>query len=199
VPPSGHVSAVFSRTSRVAEQWYPPAGLNRGHLNTALEVEYSPSKGEQDLLYGSGNAVNPIVNFPKDGITIWGQRTLQRRQSALDRVSVRMLLIFLKKNLTQLLRNFLFEPNDSDPLVPGHQQTEPFLADVQARRGLTGFKVVCDATNNTPERIDRNELWVSVFIKPTRAVEFVVLNMVVLQTGASFSASEVWRLVASSR
>ena len=191
VPPSGHVSAVFSRTAREREQWFAPAGLQRGHLLTALDVEYSPTQGERDALYGSGNAVNPLVKFPQDGITIWGQRTLKRTSSALDRVNVRMLLIFLKKNLTRTLRNFVFEPNDSVLWSQVRNTINPFLADITARRGLQAFKVVCDETNNTPERIDRNELWVSVFLKPTRTVEFVVLNLVILRTGASFSAEEV--------
>ncbi len=191
IPPSGHVASVFSRTARVAEQWSAPSGLRRGRLITALDVEYSPSQGERDLLYGSGNAVNPIVKFPQDGIVIWGQRTLQRTQSALDRVNVRMLLIFIKKNLTQLLRNFIFEPNDRITQKQVLATIEPFLADIQSRRGLTAFKVVVDESNNTPERIDRNELWVSVFLKPTRTIEFIVLNLAILRTGASFSAEEV--------
>ena len=191
IPPSGHVASVFSRTARVAEQWFAPAGLNRGRLLTALDVEFNPTMGERDLLYGSGNAVNPIVNFAQEGVTVFGQRTLQRRASALDRVNVRMLLIFLKKNLIRLLRNFLFEPNDRILWAQVRTAVEPFLEDVMARRGLTAFKVVVDETNNTPERIDRNELWVSVFIKPTRAVEFVVLNLVILRTEASFTSEEV--------
>lgn len=191
IPPSGHVAAVFSRTARDAEQWFAPAGLRRGRLLTALDVEYSPSQGERDLLYGSGNAVNPIVKFPQDGIVVYGQRTLQRTQSALDRVNVRMLLIYIKKNLVRTLRNFIFEPNDKVLWKQVVATIEPFLADIQARRGLTAFRVIVDETNNTPERIDRNELWVSVFLKPTRAVEFIVLNLVVLRTGASFSAEEV--------
>ncbi len=191
IPPSGHVSAVFSRTAREAEQWFAPAGLRRGRLLTALDVEYSPTQAERDLLYGSGNAVNPIVKFPQDGITVWGQRTLQRSQSALDRVSVRMLVNYLKKNLIRLLRNFIFEPNDRVLWKQVEATINPFLSDVQARRGLSAFNVIVDETNNTPERIDRNELWVSVFLKPTRDVEFVALNIALLRTGASFSAEEV--------
>lgn len=191
IPPSGHAAAVFSRTAREGEQWFAPAGLKRGRLLTALDVEYSPTQGERDLLYGSNNAVNPIVKFPQDGIVIWGQRTLQRTQSATDRINNRMLLIFIKKNLVQLLRNFIFEPNDSILWRQVSATIEPFLADIQARRGLTAYRVVVDETNNTPERIDRNELWVSVFLKPTRTVEFVVLNLVMLRTGGSFSAEEV--------
>lgn len=191
VPPSGHVAAVYSRTARNAEQWFAPAGLRRGRLLTALDVEYSPTQGERDALYGSGNAVNPIVKFPQDGITIWGQRTLQRSATALDRVNVRMLLLYIKKNLVSQLRNFIFEPNDKALWRQVKSTVNPFLADIQARRGLTAFNVVCDETNNTAERIDRNELWVSVFLKPERTVEFIALNLVVLKTGASFSAEEV--------
>lgn len=191
IPPSGHVSAVFSRTAREAEQWFAPAGLRRGRLLTALDVEYSPTQAERDLLYGSGNAVNPIVKFPQDGIVVWGQRTMQRTDSALDRVNVRMLLIFVKKNMTELLRQYIFEPNDRVLWKQVSATLIPFLADIQSRRGLNGFQVVVDETNNTPERIDRNELWVSVFLQPTKTVEFVVLNLVVLRSGASFSAEEV--------
>jgi hypothetical protein len=191
IPPSGFIAGVIARTSRVAEMWFAPAGLNRGHLLTALDVEYSPTKGERDLLYGFNNAVNPIVNFPQDGITVWGQRTLQRKDSALDRVNVRMLLIYLKKILIRTLRFFLFEPNDRYLRSEVVNTIDPMLNDVMARRGLTGYKVVCDETNNTPIRIDRNELWVSVFLKPTRAAEFIVLNLVILRTEQSFSADEV--------
>ena len=191
VPPSGHIAAIFSRTARVAEQWFAPAGLRRGRLLTAIDVEYSPTLGERDLLYGSGNAVNPIVKFPQDGIVVWGQRTLQRNETALSRVNVRMLLIYIKKNLTRVLKQFIFEPNDQVLWAQVTATIDPFLADIVARRGLTGYKVICDASNNTPERIDRNELWVSIFLKPTRAVEFVALNLVIMRTGASFAAEDV--------
>jgi len=191
IPPSGYAAQVIARTSREAEMWFAPAGLNRGHLLTALDVEYSPTQGERDLLYGFNNAVNPIVNFPQDGITIWGQRTLQRVDSALDRINVRMLLIYLKKILIRTLRFFLFEPNDRFLRLAVVNTLNPLLNDVMSRRGVTAYKIVCDETNNTPERIDRNELWVSVFIKPTRAAEFIVLNLVVMRTEQSFTSEEV--------
>ncbi|MEE8578018.1 MAG: phage tail sheath subtilisin-like domain-containing protein, partial [candidate division Zixibacteria bacterium] len=191
VPPSGHVAAVFARTARVAEQWFAPAGINRGRIITALDIESNPTQGERDLLQGNGNAVNPLVKFIKDGTVVFGQRTLQRQQTALDRVNVRMLLIFLKVNLVETLRSFVFEQNDIATRARIRDTIEPFLADVGARRGLTAFKVVVDETNNTPERIDRNELHVSVFIKPTRAAEFIVLNLVTLRTGANFASQEV--------
>jgi hypothetical protein len=191
VPPSGHVAAVYARTARETELWFAPAGLNRGRLLTALDLEFNPTQGERDLLYGYNNAVNPLVNFPQDGITVFGQRTLQRKDSALDRVNVRMLLIALKKALIPLLRNFLFEPNDRVLWRQVQNSIEPTLDDIRARRGLTAYQVICDERNNTPIRRDRNELWVSVLIKPTRAVEFIVLNLVILRTDQSFAAEEV--------
>jgi uncharacterized protein len=191
VPPSGHVASVFARTERETETWFAPAGLNRGRLLSALDIEYNPTQGERDALYGSGNAVNAIVNFTNQGITIWGQRTLQRTSTALDRVNVRMLMIFLKKNLQRTLRAFVFEQNDETTRDQITAIVNPFLADIAARRGLTAYNVVCNETNNTPERIDRHELWVSVFIKPTQSAEFIVLNLVTLRTGANFGAQEV--------
>jgi len=191
IPPSGHVLSVFAYTAEVGEQWYAPAGLQRGHLLTPIDIEYNPNLGERNALYGSGNAVNPIVNFTQEGITIWGQRTLQRFASALDRVNVRMLLIYMKKNLVRALRPVVFEQNDRILWSQVLNITEPFLGDIVARRGIEAFKVVCDETNNTPERRDRNELWVSVFFKPVKVAEFVVLNLVILRSDASFSSDEV--------
>ena len=189
VPPSGHVAGIFSRTAQNTE-WFAPAGLRRGIINTALSVEYNPTQSERDLLYGSGNCVNPIVNFAQEGIVVFGQRTLQRSATALDRVNVRMLMIYIKKALTSTLRNYIFEPNDKTLWAQIKNVVEPFLADIAARRGLSGWKVIVDASNNTSERIDRNELWVTVFLQPTKTVEFVALNLAVLKTGASFAAEE---------
>jgi phage tail sheath protein FI len=191
LPPSGHVSAVFARTAREREVWYAPAGVNRGRLLTALDVEYSPSLPERDLLYGNQNAVNPIVNFPQDGIVVYGQKTLDRTGSLTNRINVRMLTNTLKREIGSLLRTFLFEPQDEALWSQVRATLEPYLANVQSRRGVTAWKLVVDESNNTPERIDRNELWVTIFYKPTKATEFVVLNLVQLRSGASFSAEEV--------
>ncbi len=196
IPPSGHVAAIFSRTARDTEQWFAPAGLRRGRLITAIDVEYSPTQGERDLLYSSGNAVNPIVKFPQDGITVWGQRTLQRSSTALDRINVRMLLIFIKKNLIRLARNFIFEPNDRVLWRQAETTIGSFMSDIQVRRGVTSFRVVVDESNNTPERIDRNELWITVFVQPTRTVEFVVLNIAIQRTGGTFVADETMAGIA---
>jgi hypothetical protein len=192
VPPSGHISAIYSRTARVAEQWSAPAGARRGRILTALDIEFPNSnRGDRDLLYGSGNAVNPIAKFPQEGIMVYGQRTLQRIDSRLDRVHVRMLLSYVKKNVIRILRDFLFEPNDPILWKQVAAALNPFLADVQSRRGLYAYRVIVDSSNNTPERQNGNELWVSILLQPTPVAEFIATNIGVLQTGASFSAEEV--------
>ncbi len=194
VPPSGHVAAVFARTDRVAEMWFAPAGLNRGKFITALDVETEHTRGERDLLYGYNNAVNPIIKYPQRGIHIWGQRTLQRKDSALDRINVRMLLIAIKKALSGpqgLLNEYIFEPNDRITRLLVSGAINSYMADVAARRGVTAWKTVCDESNNTAIRIDRNELWIALLIKPTRAIEFIVLNIGILRTDQSFVAEEI--------
>lgn len=191
VPPSGHVAAVFSRTARQAEQWSAPAGTRRGRLLTAIDTEFELSNSDRNALYGSGNAVNPITKLAQEGIVVYGQRTLQRTEGVTDRVNVRMLLSNIKKNGVRLLRSFIFEANDRITRAQVKSTLDNFMADVQSRRGLDGFLVVCDETNNTPERIARHELWVSVFFRPQSVAEFVVLNLVTLQTSATFNAEEV--------
>lgn len=191
IPPSGHIMGIFSRTSRESESWSVPAGTRRGRVLSAIDVEYSPGLGERDLLYGSGNAVNALVKFPQEGITVWGQKTLLRSESSTNRVSVRMLLIEIKKTLSQTLRSFIFEPNDQVLWKQVAATINPYLADIQSRRGLQAYRVVVDQTNNTPQRVGRKELWVSIFLMPTQAVEFIVLNLVLLRNGGSFSADEV--------
>lgn len=194
IPPSGHVCAVFARTDRVAEIWFAPAGFNRGQIITGLDLEVEHTRGQRDLMYGFGNAVNPIVKFPQKGIYVFGQRTLQRKDSALDRVNVRMLLIAIKKALAGSngsLQFFLFEQNDRITRQLVKSQIDAYMSDVAARRGVTAFTAICDESNNTPQRIDRNELWVSLLIKPTRAIEFIVLNIGILRTDQSFVSQEV--------
>ena len=191
VPPSGLVAAMYSNSASVAQQWSAPAGQTRGTLPLSLNVEYNPSMQERNLLYGSGNAVNPIVNFPKNGITVWGDRTLQRDDSALNRVPVRLLLIYIKQNLIPLLMNYVFEPNDQFLWRQVVATIEPFLGNIQANLGLVGYSVVCDSSNNTPQTIDNGQLIVSIFLQPTRTAEFIALNLVTISTGASFSAEQV--------
>ena len=191
VPPSGSMLAIYAENDQVADPWFAPAGLNRGRILTALNVEYSPNLGERDALYGDGNAINPIVNFVQDGITVWGQRTLQRKPSALDRVNVRRLLLYLRKVASRFSKYFVFEPNDPITWERVEQTFEPLLSDVKSRRGIIDYKVVCDETTNTALRVDRNELWCRIFIKPTKSAEIIQLDFVILAQGASVDETVV--------
>jgi phage tail sheath protein FI len=188
IPPSGYIAGVYALNDFVSEPWFAPAGLNRGRILSAIGVRYSPSLGERNLLYGDGNAINPIVNFVQDGITVWGQRTLQRSSTALDRVNVRRLLLYLRKTAAQFSKVFVFEPNDPVTWRRVRLSFEPLLSDVQSRRGITDYKIICDSTINTPARVDRNELWVRILIKPTKAAEFIQIDFVILPQGASLES-----------
>jgi hypothetical protein len=188
VPPSGYIAGVYALNDFVSEPWFAPAGLNRGRILSAIGVRYSPTLGERNLLYGNSNAINPIVNFVQDGITVWGQRTLQRMPSALDRVNVRRLLLYLRKVAANFSKYFVFEPNDPVTWRRVRFSFEPLLSDVQSRRGIIDYKVICDETINTPARVDRNELWVRILIKPTKAAEFIQIDFVILPQGASLES-----------
>ena len=191
VPPSGHVAAIFSRSSREGDPWSAPAGLRRGRILSPIAVEYSPTVGEQGLMYGGGNSVNPIVNFTREGLTIWGNRTLQRGDAPLSRMDVRLLVNNARRGLTSVLRNFVFEPNDRILWSQIKASIDPFLSDIQSRRGLVRYVTIIDENNNTPERIDRGELWVSVILVPNRSAEFVVLNIGVTRQNISLTSEEI--------
>jgi phage tail sheath protein FI len=200
VPPSGHVAAVFARTDRVSEMWFAPAGLQRGKLNI-LDVEYEHTRGERDYMYGYNNAVNPVIKFPQRGPVIWGQRTLQRKDSALDRINVRMLMISIKKVLAGpngVLNEFLFEQNDRITRNLIKTTIDNLMNDYASRRGVDGWKTICDESNNTPARIDRNETWVALLVKPTKVTEYISLNIGILRSDQSFSASEVVAAVSKT-
>jgi len=164
-------------TDNVAETWFAPAGFLRGRLTKPSDVEVRLNQGDRDTMYSGGNVVNPIVNFVQQGITIFGQRTATRNPSALDRVNIRRLMIFLRKVILQATRQFVFEPNDTILWEQIEQVLNPFLDDIKRRRGITEFRVVCDETTNTPARIDRNELWCKVLLKPTKAAEILIFEI----------------------
>jgi hypothetical protein len=185
-PPSGHVAGVYAYTDQVADSWWAPAGLNRGLLPAIVELEFPADLGERDLMYGNQNAINPIVKFNKDGIVIWGQRTLQRKPSALDRVNVRRLILYIRKVLATSVKYFVFEPNDSFTWRQFVGVVDPFLQMIKDRRGLYDFRVVCDETTNTPALIDRGIMRSIVFLKPTKAAEFIQVDLTLTTTGASF-------------
>lgn len=189
VPPSGYVGAQMAYNDFVADPWFAPAGFNRGRLNV-LGVSNVFTQGERNTLYEAG--VNPIQLFRGEGVVIWGQKTQQTKASALDRINVRRLLIVLEKSISIQLRNFVFEPNSEVTRFRIQALLEEYLTRLGARGafqtelGDQGFRVVVDETNNTPAVIDANELHVDVFLKPSRAAEFIQLQAIVTRTGASF-------------
>jgi hypothetical protein len=186
VPPSCVLPGVIAFTDQVAHEWFAPAGLNRGGLTTVLEAQTRLTHDERDELYEA--RVNPIASFPGQGVVVWGQKTLQGRPSALDRVNVRRLLIKLKKFIASSSRYLVFEQNTAATRNRFLNIVNPFLESVQSNSGLSAFKVVMDDSNNTPDVIDRNQLIGQIFIQPTRTAEFIVLDFVVLPTGATFPA-----------
>ena len=184
VPPSVVVAGVYAFNDKVAQPWFAPAGLNRGTIDTAVQAERKLTNDNRDTLYEKN--VNPIATFPGQGVTIWGQKTLQKKSSALDRVNVRRLLIKVKKFIASSSRFLLFEQNNAATRQRFLNIANPFLETVQSQSGLTAFRVVMDETNNTPDIIDRNQLYGQIFLQPTKTAEFIVLDFIVQPTGASF-------------
>ena len=174
-------------TDNVADPWFAPAGFVRGRLTKPTELEVKLTQGDRDTMYSGGNALNPIQNWPQQGIMVWGQRTLKRTPSALDRINVRRLMIYLRKLILSSTREFVFEPNDPFTWERITGVLNPALNDIKNRRGITEYKVVCDETTNTPLRIDRNELWTKIFIKPTKTAEMLVFEINLTSQGASLS------------
>ena len=183
--PSIYAISQMCFTDEVADPWFAPAGLTRGRLTGPTDVEVKLNQGDRDALYSPGNIVNPITKFTTDGIVIFGQRTAQRQATALDRVNVRRLMIFLRRMVLQSTRRFVFQPNDPITWEEIRSVLNPALADIQQRRGITAFSVVCDETTNTPLRVDRNELWCKVIIKPTKTAEVLVFELNLTNQSAS--------------
>ena len=184
VPPSVVLPGVISFTDSVAHEWFAPAGLNRGGLSSVLEAKTRLTHTERDELYEG--RVNPIASFPGQGVVVFGQKTLQGKPSALDRINVRRLLIRLRKFIASSSRFLVFEQNTAATRNRFLGIVNPFLESVQANSGLSAFKVVMDDSNNTPDVVDRNQLVGQIFIQPTRTAEFIVLDFVILPTGAAF-------------
>jgi len=185
IPASGHAAGIFARTDNVTDPWFAPAGFNRGGLSNIRKLAWNPTLGNRDIIYQNG--MNPIVSFAGQGKVIWGQKTMLDKSSAFNRINVRRLFMILEKAIATAVKYFLFEPNDDLTRLLLVNMIDPFLRDVKARRGVYDYLVICDETNNTPERIDRNELWCDIYVKPTRAAEFIVLNFIATKTGASFT------------
>ena len=184
VPLNGDTAGLAVRTDFVADPWFSPAGFNRGQIKNVVKLPFSPKKTDRDTLYKNG--VNPVVTFPGNGTVLFGDKTLLAKPSAFDRINVRRLFIVLEKSIATAAKFQLFEFNDAFTRAQFRNLVEPFLREVQGRRGITDFKVVCDETNNTAEVIDRNEFVADIFIKPARSINFIQLNFVATRTGISF-------------
>jgi hypothetical protein len=185
VPPSVLLPGVFAANDRVAAEWFAPAGLNRGGLIGAVSLLNRLTQSEKDELYE--NKVNPIVQFPGQGIVVFGQKTLQDKPSALDRINVRRLLLTVRKYIASSSRYLVFEQNTSETRNRFLNIVNPYLDSIQQRQGLYAFRVVMDDTNNTPDVIDRNILAGAIFLQPTKTAEFIQIDFNILPTGASFN------------
>ena len=186
VPASTMIGGVYAYNDSVSEPWFAPAGINRGGLNNVIRAEWKLTQGNRDELYTG--RVNPIATFPGQGVVVYGQKTLQAKASALDRVNVRRLLISLKSYISQVAQNLVFEQNSIATRNQFLSQVNPYLTSVQQRQGLYAFRVIMDDSNNTPDVIDRNQLVGQIYIQPTKTAEFIYLDFNILPTGVTFPA-----------
>ena len=184
VPASTLIPGVFAFNDKVAAPWFAPAGINRGGLSTVLAAKTKLSQSDRDELYAAN--VNPIATFPKSGISVFGQKTLQKGSSSLDRINVRRLLIELKSYITQIADTLVFEQNTISTRNNFLARVNPYLTSIQQKQGLYAFKVVMDESNNTPDVIDRNQLIGQIYIQPSRTAEFIALDFILTPTGAQF-------------
>ena len=185
VPLNGDIAGLCVATDTSQDPWWSPAGYARGSIKNVEKLHYNPAKPHRDILYK--NNVNPVISQPGEGTILFGDKTLLTKPSAFDRINVRRLFIVLEKNISRMSKYMLFEFNDEFTRQQFRSMVEPFLRDIQSRRGLYDFKVVCDRTNNTPEVIDRNEFVGDIYIKPARSINFIQLNFIAVRTGVEFS------------
>jgi hypothetical protein len=184
-PPSGFIANLMVKTDKNFFPWYAPAGLTRGILSGVLDIGINPSQKQRDLLYKNG--INPTVYWPGDGYVVWGQKTLQRKPSAFDRINVRRLFLWAEKAVLPIARYFVFEQNTPFTRNRLKASIDPVLAFAKSNEGIYDYMIVCDERNNTSETIDRNELIVDIYIKPVRVAEFILINFVATRTGQNFS------------
>ena len=185
VPLNGDIAGLCANTDQVADSFFSPAGFNRGRIRGAIKLSYNPNKAERDRLYRA--RVNPVVNFAGQGVTLFGDKTALDKPSAFDRINVRRLFLLLEKAIATAAKFQLFEFNDEFTRAQFRNLVEPFLRDIQGRRGITDFSLVCDTTNNTGEVIDRNEFVADIFVKPARSINFITLSFIATRTGVAFS------------
>ena len=185
IPLNADIAGLCVYTDGVRDPWYSPAGFNRGAIKNCVKLAWSPSKTNRDIIYSQG--INPVVSFPGQGTILYGDKTLQNKPSAFDRINVRRLFLVMEKAISTAAKFSLFEFNDAITQSQFVNLITPFLRDIQGRRGITAFKVVCDATNNTPAVIDANQFVGDIYVKPARSINYIQLNFVAVGTGVSFS------------
>jgi hypothetical protein len=185
VPLNGDIAGLCVYTDTIKDPWFSPAGFNRGAIKNSIKLAWNPTKTYRDTLYSAG--VNPVVSFPGQGTLLFGDKTLQSKPSAFDRINVRRLFITLEKSIAKAAQYSLFELNDEFTRAQFVSLVTPFLRDIQGRRGITDFKVVCDSTNNTSQVIDSNQFVGDIYIKPARSINFIQLNFVAVGTGVDFN------------
>ena len=183
LPPTGVICAQYAYSDNVGQPWFAPAGLNRGILQGVIAVEYSATKGERDTIYGNRNIVNPIINYRGQGIVVWGQKTMQRKATSLDRVNVRRLMNYLKKIITASTAYYVFEPNDEYNWNKWIDMVEPKLENIKQLRGVYEYKVKMQPTTS---EIENNVMPGTIYVKPTKAAEYIPLNFMIAPYGASF-------------
>jgi len=184
VPLNGDIAGLAARTDLTADSWFSPAGFNRGNIRGAIKLAFNPNKSQRDELYMK--RINPVCTFPGQGTVLFGDKTALSSPSAFDRINVRRLFITLEKAISTASKFQLFEFNDEFTRANFRAIVEPFLREVQGRRGITDFLVVCDNTNNTGDVIDRNEFVAEIFVKPNRSINFIKLQFVATRTGVAF-------------
>ena len=185
IPCNGDVAGLCLQTTEVAEPWFSPAGFQRGTLRNAIKLAYTPNKTQRDRLYSA--RINPIVSFPGNGVTLFGDKTAQGFASAFDRINVRRLFLTIERVIGTAAKSQLFEQNDESQRALFLNIVEPYMREVQGRRGVTDFLVKCDATNNPPEAVDRGEFYAEIFVKPTRTINYITLTFVATRTGVAFN------------
>ena len=185
IPCNGDIAGLCVATSSALDDWYSPAGVNRGSLRNAVKLAYNPNKADRDELYQA--RINPIVSFPGSGVTLFGDKTALASPSAFDRINVRRLFLNVQKRAEGLAKQVLFEQNDETTRASFASALNSYMGEVQARRGVTDFLVVCDDSNNTPDVIDRNEFVAEIYIKPTRSINYITVTLTATKTGVSFA------------
>lgn len=185
IPLNGDIAGLCAYTDQVQAPWWSPAGYQRGILNNVIQLAFNPNQAARDTLYKAG--INPVVSFPGQGTVLYGDKTMQNRPSAFDRINVRRLFIVLEKTIAAAAKQSLFEFNDGFTRAQFVNLVDPFLRTVQAQRGIYSYRIVCDTTNNTPAIIDANQFIGDIYIQPARSINFIALNFVAVRTGVSFS------------